>query len=128
MSGDVQVRGLDHVVFLVSDVEASIEWYRSLLGVEVERLEEWRRGEAPFVSLRIDATTIIDLFASPEAPGTGINHVAIVIDGDLDEIAGRPGLDVEGPPADLWGAQGYGRGVYVRDPDGNLVELRVYAA
>ncbi len=28
----------------------------------------------------------------------------------------------------LWGAQGYGEGVYVRDPDGNMVELRTYAA
>jgi hypothetical protein len=29
-------------------------------------------------------------------------------------------------PADLFGAQGNGRGIYINDPAGNLVELRTY--
>ena len=108
----MKVTGLDHVVFVVSDVEASVRWYQELLGCEIERLEEWRRGEVIFVSLRITPTTIIDLFPSADPPpGTGIDHVALV---------------VESGPSELWGAQGNGRGVYLRDPDRNLVELRTY--
>ena len=127
----MRVTGLDHVVFVVSDVEASVRWYRDLLGCQVERLEEWRRGEVIFVSLRITPTTIIDLFpvgAGGEVPGTGLDHVALVVeDVDLDELAARSDLDVESGPSDLWGAQGDGRGVYLRDPDRNLVELRTYS-
>ena len=35
-------------------------------------------------------------------------------------------FDALGPPAELFGAQGVGRALYVRDPDGNVVELRHY--
>jgi len=31
-------------------------------------------------------------------------------------------------PADLFGAKGVGRGLYIKDPDGNRVELRTYAS
>ena len=33
------------------------------------------------MSLRIDPTTVIDLFAGAEVPGTGIDHVALVVEG-----------------------------------------------
>src|SRR6478735_8698041 len=104
----MKLTGLDHVVFVVSDVEASVRWYQELLGCEVERLEEWRRSEVIFVSLRITPTTIIDLFPSAEPPpGTGIDHVALrVEDVGLHELAAWPGFLVESGPSELWGAQG----------------------
>ncbi len=59
--------------------------------------------------------------------GTNIDHVAVTVtDVDLDELATSGRFDVVGGPADLFGAQGQGRGLYVRDPDGNVVELRTY--
>ncbi len=57
----VQVTGFDHIVLNVADVEVSAAWYRDKLGLELVRMEEWRRGEVLFPSLRIDATTLIDL-------------------------------------------------------------------
>jgi len=127
----VRARGLDHVVLWVTDVEASVRWYRDLLGVEVDRLDEWRRGEVPFPSLRIDEWTVIDLFevpeGDPERRAGGTDHVALVVeDVDLDVLATMGERGVEGPPRSLWGAQGAGKGIYLRDPDGNRVELRVY--
>ena len=56
----MEVTGLDHVVLVVADVERSIGFYRDLLGVGAERLEEWRRGEMLSVSLSLPQTTIID--------------------------------------------------------------------
>jgi catechol 2,3-dioxygenase-like lactoylglutathione lyase family enzyme len=78
------------------------------------------------VSLRVDATTIIDLFE--QAPtGENMNHVAFLVeDVDIDALAASGAWEVEMGPADLFGAQGQGRGMYVRDPDGHLVELRTY--
>jgi catechol 2,3-dioxygenase-like lactoylglutathione lyase family enzyme len=128
----VRVVGLDHVVLAVSDVERSVQWYCDLLDLSTERVDEWRSGSAPFVSLRIDATTVIDLFVAPadnedSATRAAVDHVALVVtDVDLNELAARPDLEVEMGPARLWGAQGWGEGLYLLDPDGNRIELRTY--
>ncbi len=124
----VQVTGFDHIVLNVSDVERSAQWYQEKLGVGLERMEEWRRGEVLFPSLRIDEHTLIDLFES-ERTGENLNHFAVVVDADdLQAIAESGEFDLAGPaePADLFGARGQGLGIYVKDPDGNTVELRTY--
>jgi catechol 2,3-dioxygenase-like lactoylglutathione lyase family enzyme len=123
----VPVRGLDHVVLNVSDVERAVRWYRDRLGLRPERLEEWRRGEVPFASLRIDDHTLIDVF---EQPRTGVNadHISLVVDPsvDLHALAASGDFDVVHEPFEIWGARGYGLGMYVRDPDGNTIELKRY--
>ncbi len=122
----MKVTGLDHVVIDCADVERSVAWWRDELGCEPLRLEEWRRGEVPFASVRLDATTIIDLFAR-ERTGENVNHLALtVVDVDLAELAASGRFEVLGGPAQLFGAQGTGVGIYVRDPDGNTIELRQY--
>ncbi len=124
----MRVAEIDHVVFNVRDAEASVAWWRDRLGFEPVRLEEWRRGEVPFVSVRISAGTILDLFVA-ERTGENVDHVAIhVADADLDELAVSGTFDVVRGPVDVFGAQGQGRGLYVRDPDGNVIELRTYPA
>ena len=122
----MRVVGIDHIVLRVRDVETSVAWYADRLGMSVERLAEWRRKEALFVSLRVDDATIIDLVeGAPE--GVNVDHVALVVDGvDLVELAASGDWDVEMGPSELSGAQGLGTGVYVRDPDGHRVELRTY--
>lgn len=123
----MRVTGFDHVVLVVEDVERSVAWYARELGLPVERLEEWRAGEVLFPSLRLSADNLIDVIAG-ERTGENVNHVAIVVeDVDLDALARSDRFDVAAGPADLFGARGTGRGLYVRDPDGNLVELRTYA-
>lgn len=123
----MKVTGIDHIVLDCTDVERSVAWYRDRLGLEPLRLDEWQAKEVAFVSLRIDETTIIDLFEQ-EPTGENMNHVALLVEGvDLDEMAATGEWAIEMGPADLFGAQGTGRGFYVRDPDGHLVELRTYA-
>ena len=122
----MKVKGVDHYVLTVPDVEAVIAWYRDELGLAPERLEEWRRGEVLFASLRVTDTTLIDVFQG-ERSGTNVDHVAFVVEGvDLDELAASGRFEVDMGPADLWGAQGTGRGLYIKDPAGNRVELRTY--
>lgn len=118
--------GPDHIVLVSPDVERLVAWYAEALGLEVLRLDEWRRGEALFVSLRVSPTFIIDVLAG-ERSGVNMDHVALAVtDIDLDELAESGRFRVEMGPADLFGAQGTGRGLYISDPDGNRVELRTY--
>jgi catechol 2,3-dioxygenase-like lactoylglutathione lyase family enzyme len=122
----MKVTGLDHLVLDVVDTRRSVEWYSARLGLTVERLAEWERGEAAFVSLRVDADTIIDLLESPRS-GTNVDHVCLVVaDVDLDALVDSREFEVTAGPVEVWGALGLGRSVYVLDPDEHLVELRVY--
>lgn len=118
--------GPDHIVLVSPDPERLVAWYAAELGLEVLRLEEWRRGEVLFVSLRVSPTFLIDIFTG-ERTGVNLDHIALTVtDVDLDEMAASGRFSVQMGPADLWGAQGIGRGLYVADPDGNRVELRTY--
>jgi catechol 2,3-dioxygenase-like lactoylglutathione lyase family enzyme len=115
---------LDHVVLKCRNIEQSLMFYVDKLGLEPLRVAQWRVGEVPFPSVRINSTTIIDLFPG-ESSGTNVDHICIVVEPfDYDEItAALPGSS----RGDLlFGAQGYASSVYTSDPDGNVIELRSY--
>ena len=127
MQSGIRVTGLDHVVLSSSDVEAMLDFYMGVLGLEGVRVNEWRRGEVLFPSVRLDATTLIDLM-SGERSGVNVDHICLVIEPtDLDQLAASGAVDVARGPLDgLFGAQGFARSLYIHDPDGNLIELRSY--
>ena len=126
--GQIQVRALDHLVLAVDDVERSVAWYVDVLALAPLRLEEWRRGEVFFPSIRIDEGTIIDLVAATGVAGRGnLDHFCLVVDEvDVDAVRASGELDVVAGPVRRWGARGDATSLYVRDPDGNVVELRWY--
>lgn len=126
-SAPLRATGIDHVVLVVppAQIDDVVAWYRDELGIAVEGHDEFSAGQRIFVTLRLDATTIIDLLPG-ERTGENVNHVALLVDVDVDELAASGRFVVESGPADLSGAQGQGRGIYIRDPAGNLVELRTY--
>jgi catechol 2,3-dioxygenase-like lactoylglutathione lyase family enzyme len=130
----ITVTGLDHVVLRVRDLERSIGFYRDVLGLPIECLEEYRAGTRPFVSARVGGQ-LIDLVPDPNydpAAGTrsgGFMHLCVRVAGALErDVLPRVrtrGVDlVEDAPAIRLGATGYGRSIYVRDPDGYVVELK----
>ena len=125
----VNVIGLDHIVLLTTDVERSLAWWTGPLGLTGDRVEEWRAGSVPFPSVQIDAGTIVDLFAG-ERSGRNLDHVCVVVDPttDLEALVASGTFELERGPVDVYGARGMGRSIYVRDPDGNVVELRTYPA
>lgn len=122
----LHVTGMDHIVLVVADVERSVAWYRDRLGLETLRFDEWKAGRVPFPSVRVDEGTIIDILAGART-GTNVDHLCLVIEPtDLAAVAAADDFDVVEGPVTRWGAQGDGTSIYVRDPDGHMVELRHY--
>ena len=122
----MRATSVDHLVLTVADVERTLGWYEEHLGLEPLRVDEWRKGDAPFPSLRVNESMIIDVILGPRA-GENVDHICLLVDtDDLDALAASGRFDVVGGPSRLWGARGYGQGLYVRDPDGNVLELRHY--
>ncbi len=130
MKGGEQVRavGFDHLVLITADVERSLAFYLDELGMEPVRVDEWRRGEVFFPSVRLNESAILDLLqGTPEAKN--VDHICLVIEPvDLAALAESGRFEVVGGPAELFGARGQGQALYVRDPDGNVIELRHYGA
>ena len=119
--------GFDHLVLAVADIEKSLAWYCGELGLAGVRVDEWRAGKAPFPSVRVDATTIIDFIPKRSAQhddeengSKNLDHICLVV-----EPADLSPLGETGP---RYGAQGMGTSVYIEDPDGNVVELRYYGS
>ncbi|MFP5254611.1 MAG: VOC family protein [Acidimicrobiia bacterium] len=124
----MRVIGLDHVVLICRDVEASLRFYGDVLGLERIDVEEWRAGDAPFPAVRVAEGTVIDLFAG-EPDGRNTDHICLVIEPtDLHELAARTELNVVKGPVVRGGGTGLGWSLYVLDPDGHVVELKQYGA
>jgi catechol 2,3-dioxygenase-like lactoylglutathione lyase family enzyme len=132
-----KINAMDHIVLNVPDIDRSLAFYMDVLGLEPERLDEFRRGEVRFPSVRISPGTVIDLF--PMKPGEtlgngpglpNLNHFTMVVEPaefeGLQEHLAEHGVTIEEGPAPRWGARGRGQSVYFRDPDGNRIEVRCY--
>ncbi len=122
----MKVVGFDHVVVNTLNTEALLSFYCDELGLEPVRVDEWRKGEVLFPSVRVAPETLIDLLPA-ERTGENMSHFCLVIEPtDLDALADR---FPDAHRADgLFGAQGYASSLYVQDPDGNTIELRFYEA
>lgn len=103
-----------------------LEFYTGVLG-----LTEERRLEAiGLIQLRA-GRSMVDLV--PGAPGglesANVDHVCLAIAPvELDVVVQflhANGVETIGDPMVRYGASGYGPSVYVRDPEGNVVELKV---
>jgi catechol 2,3-dioxygenase-like lactoylglutathione lyase family enzyme len=131
----VKITELDHIVLRVQDVERSLRFYTEVLGLQPERVEQWRAGEIRFPSVRLNADTIIDLFATSQHPieKNGIrnqDHFCMVIEPtDMDALKSEfeeIGVEIQTGPGKRWGSHGDGISLYIYDPDDNVVELRHY--
>jgi len=135
----IRVQALDHIVLNVRDIDRSLKFYTETLGLQPERVDEFKAGKVGFPSVRVNDDTIIDLFPikgpaagniSGEKVAGNLNHFCMVIgaedfSGIVEHLKER-GITVRVGPVSRWGARGRATSVYFLDPDGNEVELRCY--
>lgn len=120
----LRVKGLDHVVLRVADMDRAIAFYEQVLGLHIER----RLSEIGLVQLRA-GNAMIDLVPQKEdeAEGSNMDHYAVQIESmDAEALSAhlrRHGID-PGEVRRRYGAEGYGSSIYITDPDGNTVELK----
>ena len=129
---------MDHIVLNVEDDEKMIAFYSKVLMFGPERLEEYRAGDVPFPSVRLNSDTIIDLFpkkmrqkSALAAQGReNLNHFCIALSkGTWEKLLERlqvNNVTIKEGPVPRWGAHGTGTSIYFRDPEGNLIEARYY--
>lgn len=131
----VKITEMDHIVLRVKDVEASMKFYVDVLGLQPERVDQWKAGEVRFPSARLNADTIIDFFASDQETigREGVknqDHYCMVIEKtDMEELKTKfeaMGVDIQAGPGKRWVSHGDGISLYIYDPDNNVVELRHY--
>jgi len=122
----MRVKGFDHLVLNVEDVERALEFYCGPLGLAPVRVPEWRAGKVPFPSVRVSADTIIDLVHGQRGE-SNVDHICLVVEPlDWSKVIDSGVFDVLEGPVGRFGARGEATSIYVRDPDGNTVELRWY--
>ena len=121
--------GLDHVVLNVTAIEPALHFYMQVLGMQLERIID----DYGIYQLRC-GRSLIDLqilppgqtLAAPAARGVG--HVCVLVDGDMTAILAHlvaHAVTVDAGPQELYGATGFGTSIYIRDPDGHRLELKV---
>ena len=129
----IEIRGLDHVVVRTSDLARALRFYCEVLGCREER----RLDDLGLVQLRAGASLIdlVDVHSPlgraggppPGQAGRNIDHFAVQLY-RFDEVAIRRHLEAAGVESGevsaRYGAGGMGPSMYIRDPDGNIVELK----
>ena len=125
----MQVERIDHLVLTVADIEATVAFYRRVLGMRRIDFGEGRVALA-FGRQKINLHQAGREF-EPKAdrPTPGSADLCFIVDTPVDDsIAGlrQAGVElIEGPVART-GATGPIRSLYFRDPDGNLIEVSNY--
>jgi len=121
----------------------SVEFFEHAVGLTAMRVDEYRAKQVQYPSVRVNETTIIDLFpraAAPEvnkipgAAGTAghlTNHVCLAMsEAEFAELQARltaHGIAFGRFMENQFGACGSApKAFYFRDPDGNVLEARHY--
>lgn len=120
------IASLDHLVLTVADIDATVAFYRDCLGMEAVTFGAGRIALA-FGSQKINLHRAGHEFEPKSArPTPGSGDLCFLLDVSLDTARARlraAGVAIEEGPVARTGATGPIRSLYIRDPDGTLVEL-----
>lgn len=130
----IRIRKIDHIVLRSTNIREMIRFYRDVLGCTLERelspeqgLVQLRAGDALIDLVAVDSVLGRAGGAPPGPTGNNLDHFCLELE-RISEVELRRWLETHGvacgPFETRYGADGFGPSVYIRDPEGNTVELR----
>ena len=124
----MKIRSIDHVVLTVADMDKTIDFYTRVLGMRLEIFGEGRKalafGDQKF-NLQ-DGKSKVDIMAVAKHPTPGSVDLCLLAETPLDQVIAElaeKGVPIDTGPVKRTGARFPIRSVYIRDPDGNLIEI-----
>ena len=133
MSNPITVKGFDHIVLRIRDKDRMLGFYLGVLGLSLDRdrpeigLTHVRAGPQMIDLVTLDGPLGRLGGAAPGVEGRNLDHFALQVR-PFDEAAIRAHLAAHGvqvvEEGQRYGADGDGFSLYIRDPEGNTVELK----
>lgn len=127
------IRGIDHVVLRVRDIERMCKFYCDVLGAEHVAyraqfgMSHLRVGSAMIDLVEVDGPLGRGGGAAPGRQARNMDHLCLRVEPfDQDAIVAylrEQGVQV-GDIKNRFGAEGNGVSIYLQDPEGNTVELK----
>ncbi len=122
----MKIDSLDHLVLTVRDIDATVDFYQCVRGMEAVTFGAGRRALA-FGRQKINlhpASAPLKPHAVTPMPGSA--DLCLLTSTPIADVVahlGRLGVTIEEGPVPRTGATGPILSVYFRDPDGNLIEV-----
>ena len=122
----MEIVRIDHIVLTVRDIEKTCNFYVHVLGMQVETFQNGRKA-LRFGGQKINLHEVGKEF-EPKAmePTPGSADLCFITYDTLDSVIAHIrscGIDILEGPVQRIGAMGPIESVYLRDPDGNLIEI-----
>ena len=132
-SSFISIKAIDHLVLRANNVSVLVEFYSDVLGCSIERelpdkgLTQLRAGSSLIDIIAVDSELGQLGGAGPGQDAHNLDHFCLTIEAvseqSLLDYLKEQGVRC-GKFAERYGAQGYGRSLYLKDPAGNTVELK----
>ena len=126
----MRVHSLDHLVLTVADISATLVFYQDVLGIEAIRFRVADGTERFALSFGVQKINLhqsgSEFDPKAAAPTRGSADLCFLSEESLDTwlaYLSAKSVSIEEGPVDRTGAQGAIRSLYIRDPDGNLIEI-----
>ena len=125
------ITSIDHIVMTAADLDATITFYCDVLGMELQTFQP-ADGSPPRralcfgdqkINLHDAAAPYVPHARQPVAGAVDLCFLSGMLIADWQARFAAHGIDLEHGPVEKTGATGPLWSVYVRDPDGNLIEI-----
>ena len=124
----MQIKNLDHIVIVVSDVKEALKFYCDILGMRLAQKDG--HISLIFGSQKINLHRFDGEFLpAAKHPTKGSADICLIVEDDIEDVRLEllsKGVEIELGIVERNGALGTMKSLYIYDFDGNLIELSSY--